>query len=134
MNCNTKNDRPRTYCIRFNTVQHFCLFVLFICIMGCILLMMQLLRWHFMYVHQLPCPFSDYSAFVLLDLLFAAVPIIYEQNRGYNTLDGSLPFVGVMVGTILAAAISTYITFQSQAGMLNPWQTFGIPNLCLRRL
>jgi hypothetical protein len=41
-----------------------------------------------------------------LYLLFAAVPIIYEENRGWNTLVGSLPFLGVLVGTVVAAAIN----------------------------
>ena len=47
--------------------------------------------------------------FVMTDLLFAAVPIIYEEHRGHNTLAGSLPFLGVLFGTFIAAAISTYI-------------------------
>jgi hypothetical protein len=41
-----------------------------------------------------------------LYLLFAAVPIIYEENRGWNTLVGSLPFLGVLVGTFVAAAVN----------------------------
>ncbi|EIN08811.1 MFS general substrate transporter [Punctularia strigosozonata HHB-11173 SS5] len=45
-------------------------------------------------------------AYGILYLLFAAVPIIYEENRGWSTLVGSLPFLGVLVGTILAAAIN----------------------------
>jgi MFS transporter, DHA1 family, multidrug resistance protein len=40
--------------------------------------------------------------------LFAAVPIIYEQNRGWNTLVGSLPFLAVLVGTFIAAAINIF--------------------------
>jgi DHA1 family multidrug resistance protein-like MFS transporter len=44
--------------------------------------------------------------FARLYLLFAAVPIIYEQGRGWNTLVGSLPFLGVLVGTFLAAAVN----------------------------
>ncbi|KAF8494535.1 major facilitator superfamily domain-containing protein [Gautieria morchelliformis] len=47
-------------------------------------------------------------AYGILYLLFAAVPIIYEQHRGYNTLVGSLPFLGVMLGTFIAAAINIW--------------------------
>ncbi len=30
-------------------------------------------------------------------MLFAAIPIIYEEGRGWNTLVGALPFLAVMV-------------------------------------
>ncbi len=33
----------------------------------------------------------------ILYMLFAAIPIVYEENRGWNTLVGSLPFLAVMV-------------------------------------
>jgi len=34
------------------------------------------------------------------------VPIIYEQNRGWTTLQGSFPFFAVLLGTFFAAAIN----------------------------
>ncbi|KZT61632.1 MFS general substrate transporter [Calocera cornea HHB12733] len=45
-------------------------------------------------------------AYGILYLLFAAVPIIYEQHRGWSTLVGSLPFLATLLGTILAAGIN----------------------------
>lgn len=33
----------------------------------------------------------------ILYLLFGAVPIVYEENRGWNPLVGSLPFLAVLV-------------------------------------
>lgn len=40
------------------------------------------------------------------DLLFGAVPIIFEEGRGWNTLVGSLPFIGVFLGCVTGAAIN----------------------------
>jgi hypothetical protein len=57
--------------------------------------------------HAHPC--CDDRVLTIFDslyLLFAAVPIIYEENRGWNTLVGSLPFLGVLVGTFVAAAVN----------------------------
>ncbi|KZO98541.1 MFS general substrate transporter [Calocera viscosa TUFC12733] len=45
-------------------------------------------------------------AYGILYLLFAAVPIIYEEHRGWSTLVGSLPFLATLLGTILAAGIN----------------------------
>jgi MFS transporter, DHA1 family, multidrug resistance protein len=42
----------------------------------------------------------------VLYLLFAAVPIVYQEKRGYNPLVGSLPFLAVLIGTFIAAAIN----------------------------
>jgi DHA1 family multidrug resistance protein-like MFS transporter len=42
----------------------------------------------------------------IVDLLFGAVPIIYEEQRGWNILQGSLPFLAVLLGTLFAAAIN----------------------------
>jgi len=44
--------------------------------------------------------------FGILYLLFGAVPIIYEEQRGWNILQGSLPFLAVLLGTLFAAAIN----------------------------
>ena len=40
------------------------------------------------------------------DFSFAAVPIIYGEDRGYKTVPATLPILGVLVGTIIAAAIN----------------------------
>ncbi|KAK9894126.1 MFS general substrate transporter [Cystobasidium minutum MCA 4210] len=39
-------------------------------------------------------------------LLFAAIPIIYEQNRGWSTLVGTLPFIALLLGSFTAAGIN----------------------------
>lgn len=36
-------------------------------------------------------------------MLFAAVPILFEETRGWNTLVGSLPFLAVLVGTFVSS-------------------------------
>lgn len=50
----------------------------------------------------------SYICFIysIADLLFGAVPIVYEERRGWNTLQGSLPFLAVLLGTLVAAAIN----------------------------
>ena len=52
---------------------------------------------------SLNCYWLIWSA---IDLLFGAVPIIYEKHRGWNTLQGSLPFLAVLLGTFIAAALN----------------------------
>ena len=58
------------------------------------------------------CLFSFYllpllpDSILIADLLFSTVPIIYEQHRGWNTLQGSLPFFGVLLGTFFGAAVN----------------------------
>lgn len=37
---------------------------------------------------------------------FAAVPIVYEEGRGWNSLVGSLPFLAVLLGALTAAGIN----------------------------
>jgi DHA1 family multidrug resistance protein-like MFS transporter len=39
-------------------------------------------------------------------MLFSAVPIIFERNHGWTPVEGSLPFLAVLVGTLIAAAIN----------------------------
>ena len=46
----------------------------------------------------------------VLYLLFAAVPIVYEQQRGYNTLVGALPFIAVLLGSFTAAGINLTVS------------------------
>lgn len=43
-----------------------------------------------------------------LYMLFAAFPIVYQEQRGWNPGIGGLPFLGVMVGTILGAIFTLY--------------------------
>jgi MFS family permease len=43
-----------------------------------------------------------------LYMLFAAFPIVYEEQRGWNPGVGGLPFLGVMVGTLLGALYTLY--------------------------
>lgn len=40
------------------------------------------------------------------DLLFGAVPIVYEEGRGWNTLVGSLPFIATLLGCLTGASIN----------------------------
>ncbi|EIM92287.1 MFS general substrate transporter [Stereum hirsutum FP-91666 SS1] len=47
-------------------------------------------------------------AYGILYLLFGAVPIVYEEKRGWNPLVGSLPFLAVLVGTLTAAMVNIY--------------------------
>ncbi|KAF4219420.1 hypothetical protein CNMCM8980_003148 [Aspergillus fumigatiaffinis] len=43
-----------------------------------------------------------------LYMLFAAFSIVYEEQRGWNPGVGGLPFLGVMVGTLLGALYTLY--------------------------
>ncbi|KAL8292267.1 hypothetical protein RQP46_001733 [Phenoliferia psychrophenolica] len=49
-----------------------------------------------------------YNSFTygVLYLLFGAVPIIFEQGKGWTPVEASLPFLAVLVGTLLAAAFN----------------------------
>ncbi|KAI9839887.1 MAG: hypothetical protein M1819_000079 [Sarea resinae] len=51
---------------------------------------------------------SIYMAIVYgtLYMLFAAFPIVYQQTRGWNQGVGGLPFLGVMIGMLLAVAVT----------------------------
>ena len=41
---------------------------------------------------------------------FAAFPITFEEERGWNALIGSLPFIGTLIGAIIGALINIYNT------------------------
>ncbi|EIW67873.1 hypothetical protein TREMEDRAFT_33081 [Tremella mesenterica DSM 1558] len=45
-------------------------------------------------------------AYGILYMLFAAVPIIYGQQRGWKPVPTTLPILGVLIGTLVAAAIN----------------------------
>ncbi|WWC67051.1 uncharacterized protein I206_100958 [Kwoniella pini CBS 10737] len=53
---------------------------------------------------------TTYNAFAygVLYLLFASIPIIFEENRGWSTVPGSLPNLATLVGTLLAATVNYF--------------------------
>lgn len=53
---------------------------------------------------------SIYMAIIYgtLYMLFAAYPIVYQQHRGYSQGVGSLPFLGVAVGMLLAIGYAVW--------------------------
>ncbi|OKL64306.1 hypothetical protein UA08_00915 [Talaromyces atroroseus] len=53
---------------------------------------------------------SVYMAIIYgtLYMLFSAYPIVYQETRGWSQGVGSLPFLGVMVGMLIAVAYSIY--------------------------
>lgn len=36
-------------------------------------------------------------------MLFGAIPIVYEENRGWSPVAGTLPFLSVLTGCFIAA-------------------------------
>lgn len=50
---------------------------------------------------------ASYVAFVygILYLLFEAIPIEYEENRGWTPVQSSLVFVAILVGVVISGAI-----------------------------
>jgi hypothetical protein len=44
---------------------------------------------------------SDLSS--ILYMLFGAIPIVYEENRGWSPVAGTLPFLSVLTGCFIAA-------------------------------
>ncbi|GAA5867110.1 hypothetical protein JCM8547_006242 [Rhodosporidiobolus lusitaniae] len=51
------------------------------------------------------CLYNSF-AYGILYLLFSAVPIVFEQNLGWTPVQGSLPFLAVLVGTLTAGLIN----------------------------
>lgn len=45
-----------------------------------------------------------------MDSCFAAFPIEFEEERGWNSLIGSLPFIGTLIGAIIGALVNVYNT------------------------
>lgn len=39
-------------------------------------------------------------------MLFGAIPIVYEENRGWSPVAGTLPFLSVLTGCFIAAGKS----------------------------
>lgn len=39
-------------------------------------------------------------------MLFGAIPIVYEENRGWSPVAGTLPFLSVLTGCFIAAGES----------------------------
>lgn len=55
--------------------------------------------------------------YLLLYMLFAIYPIVFQQRRGWNAGVGELPLVGTVVGALLAGAIMVWDTRrQARAG------------------
>ncbi|GAA6040011.1 hypothetical protein JCM8097_004737 [Rhodosporidiobolus ruineniae] len=51
------------------------------------------------------CLYNSFT-YGILYMLFSAVPIVFEQNHGWTPVQGSLPFLAVLVGTLVAAAFN----------------------------
>ncbi|CAD6588223.1 MAG: hypothetical protein CYPHOPRED_004316 [Cyphobasidiales sp. Tagirdzhanova-0007] len=75
-------------------------------------------------------------AYGILYLLFAAVPIIFEEGRGWNTLVGTLPFIAVLLGCLAAGAINYAYSqlvfkkiFEKSEGRVEP--ELRLPTMCL---
>ncbi|GAA5978913.1 hypothetical protein JCM11641_000091 [Rhodosporidiobolus odoratus] len=51
------------------------------------------------------CLYNSFTYGVLY-LMFSAVPIIFEETHGWTPVQGSLPFLGVLVGTLIAAFLN----------------------------
>lgn len=67
--------------------------------------------WILLFKEPIVMLLSIYMAIIYgtLYLLFAAFPIVYEQARGWNSIVGALPFLGVLVGMIIALAYTILI-------------------------
>ncbi|GAA5910879.1 hypothetical protein JCM5296_002558 [Sporobolomyces johnsonii] len=51
------------------------------------------------------CTYNSFT-YGILYLLFGAVPIIFEQHKGWTPVQSALPFLAVLVGTLTAASIN----------------------------
>lgn len=62
--------------------------------------------WVLLFCEPIVLLFTFYAAVIYgtLYMLFAAFPIVYEQERGWNPGVGGLPFLGVLVGMLTAVA------------------------------
>lgn len=62
--------------------------------------------WILLFKEPIVALLSIYMAIVYgtLYMLFAAFPIVYQQNRGWNQGIGGLSFLGIMVGMMIAVA------------------------------
>ncbi|KAF2997208.1 hypothetical protein E8E14_001213 [Neopestalotiopsis sp. 37M] len=66
--------------------------------------------WILLFKEPIVLLLSIYMAIVYgtLYLLFAAYPIVYQQNRGWSQGFGGLAFLGIMVGMLSAVAFSIF--------------------------
>lgn len=64
--------------------------------------------WVLLFCEPIVLLFTFYAALIYgtLYMLFPAFPIVYEQERGWNPGVGGLPFLGVMVGMLIAVAFT----------------------------
>ena len=77
--------------------------------------------WVLLFHEPIVLLFTFYAATIYgtLYMLFAAFPIVYEQERGWNPGVGGLPFLGVLVGMLTAVVYTVmdnqrYIKVQEQ--------------------
>lgn len=66
--------------------------------------------WILLFKEPIVLLLSIYMAIIYgtLYMLFAAFPIVYQQNRGWSTGIGGLSFLGIMVGMMFAVAYSIW--------------------------
>ncbi|CVK95571.1 probable mfs-multidrug-resistance transporter [Fusarium mangiferae] len=83
--------------------------------------------WILLFKEPIVLLLSIYMAIVYgtLYMLFGAFPIVYQQNRGWNSGVGGLAFLGIMVGMLLAIAYTIpqnkrYIKIEQKNGGFAP--------------
>ncbi|PWY66430.1 MFS general substrate transporter [Aspergillus heteromorphus CBS 117.55] len=83
--------------------------------------------WQLLFREPIVFLLSLYMAIVYgtLYMLFAAYPIVYEEYRGWNQGVGSLPFLGIMIGMLIAVTYNIldnkrYIRVQDAHGGFAP--------------
>ncbi|BAE65553.1 unnamed protein product [Aspergillus oryzae RIB40] len=66
--------------------------------------------WILLFAEPIVLLLSTYMAIIYgtLYMLFDAFPIVFQQLRGWSEGVGSLPFLGVMIGMMLAVALNMY--------------------------
>lgn len=66
--------------------------------------------WALLFYEPIVLLLTLYAAIVygVLYMLFAALPIVYQEGRGWNAGVGGLPFLGVMIGTLSGTAYIFY--------------------------
>ncbi|KAF4961565.1 hypothetical protein FGADI_189 [Fusarium gaditjirri] len=83
--------------------------------------------WILLFKEPIVLLLSVYMAIVYgtLYMLFGAFPIVYQQNRGWNSGVGGLAFLGIMVGMLLAVAYTIpqnqrYVKIEEKNGGFAP--------------
>ncbi|RXK35538.1 multiple drug resistance protein [Tremella mesenterica] len=76
-------------------------------------LKVSLLRpWKFLVIEPIVLILSIYIAIIygILYLNFSAYPIVFQREHGFNTGEGGLAFLGILVGCLIAVTISATVT------------------------